>query len=384
KKKQHLTSIQKTQRKLLRLERKETLDTALSQARAKIWEMAEALHATNPRHTPQYYFRLIMQHTRLKGQQRLPSRWNAFLSMEMEQRNKALPEGTDRKRVSEDDIPKEVSDKWHAMSKEEQAAYTEERYQELLARREGRQAPTPSVPIQTFHDARATVANIQQELIGLNTRTGIEALVFIVKSGPLDFNQPYAFYTNERLADYITLATKNTVPEFAKRLEGYCISGINGLKTSYRQTLLNLKAGAAAIINEKLTLATKGQVTRMQYLNFDEHITAIHLIVIDRWLLSIFCAPGDLSSALELQTLIDSWSNDVTRFRKLSEEEFTEWRRQRLAGGPAPARSAKADEETAPSSGPNPKDATASAASSASTSASASASSSTCETPTDF
>ena len=87
-KKQHLTSIQKTQRKLLRLERKETLDTALGQARAKIWEMAEALHATNPRHSAQYYFRLIMQHTRLKSQQRLPSRWNAFLSLEMEQRNK--------------------------------------------------------------------------------------------------------------------------------------------------------------------------------------------------------------------------------------------------------------------------------------------------------
>ena len=66
--------------------------------------------------------------------------------------------------MSEDEIPKEVSQKWHAMSKEEQEAYTEERYQQLLARREGKQAPTPSVPIQTFHDARATVANIQQEV----------------------------------------------------------------------------------------------------------------------------------------------------------------------------------------------------------------------------
>ena len=37
--------------------------------------------------------------------------------------------------------------------------------------------------------------------MALHTRTKVECLLFVVKSGPSDFGQPYGFYTNTRIGD---------------------------------------------------------------------------------------------------------------------------------------------------------------------------------------
>lgn len=71
----------------------------------------------------------------------------------------------------------------------------------------------------------------------------------------------------------------------------------------------------------------------MQYTNFDTHITEVYGLIIHNWPLNTFRAPGELSSATELQALVDAWSTDATRFHELSAEELKEWRlkRHRLA-----------------------------------------------------
>ncbi len=83
----HLTNIQKAQRKLLRADRKEQVDRFVEDAHSKLWEMCEAMHALNPRHSAQYYFRLVMQASRLKSGTRSTSAWHAFVSLESEKAN---------------------------------------------------------------------------------------------------------------------------------------------------------------------------------------------------------------------------------------------------------------------------------------------------------
>ncbi|KAJ2955194.1 hypothetical protein NUW54_g14758 [Trametes sanguinea] len=169
-----------------------------------------------------------MQTTRLQTTKRRTSRWNAFLSKEIQRRNAALDDGETRARVSDGEITREIATQWKAMSEAEQVAATEDVLKELHERQENHKRGVHTVPIQAFHDTRATIATIQRELEDLHTRTGTEVLLFVVRADTKDYTVPYSFYTNKRLADYVLFATQNTTSEFALKLEGYCVSGMQG------------------------------------------------------------------------------------------------------------------------------------------------------------
>ncbi|KAI0704567.1 hypothetical protein C8Q76DRAFT_584958, partial [Earliella scabrosa] len=258
---------------------------------------------------------------------RKPSRWNAFLSLEMEKRNAALPDGAERKRVSEDNLAKEIGVVWRAMSKEEQIAATEARMNEIVDRRTSRQKAIPTLPVQIFHDTRATLANIEHELKGLNVRTGVDVLFIAVKSGPFDYQPPYVFYTHTRIAEFIKFTAKNTVMELAKRMEGYCISGVTGLKQSYRQNILFKRSEASRIINGHMGKSScrRGALTRMVYINFDTHVTGPHRLLCKGWPLLRFRAPGEISSPIELELLIDAWTSGTCYLYKMTDEEYHDW-----------------------------------------------------------
>ena len=53
----------------------------------KVVEPATKLQQLNKKHSIDYYLRLLMQQSRLDAKTRQPSRWNAFLSLEMERLN---------------------------------------------------------------------------------------------------------------------------------------------------------------------------------------------------------------------------------------------------------------------------------------------------------
>lgn len=82
-----LTSLQRVQLKLERQKRVKALKEAVEEVRDDVWEAAKKMHAEFQSHSPDYFFRLIMQTTRLKTRQRKTSRWNAFLSQELQLRN---------------------------------------------------------------------------------------------------------------------------------------------------------------------------------------------------------------------------------------------------------------------------------------------------------
>lgn len=59
---------------------------------------------------------------------------------------------------------KELSARWHEMSEEEQDAATADGIEELSERHDNRKEGTHNVMIKSFHDVRATLGSIQQEV----------------------------------------------------------------------------------------------------------------------------------------------------------------------------------------------------------------------------
>ncbi|KAJ2973987.1 hypothetical protein NUW54_g11965 [Trametes sanguinea] len=313
-----LTPLQKAQLRLEREERKIALNQAVEDARNAVWEAAKQMHEKFQTHTSEYFYRLVLQSSRVASGKRRTSRWNAFVSKEMRRRNAELSEGNERNRVSDGEVLREIAATWKTMSEEEQIAATEEVLKELSERHEDQKKGAHTVPLQAFHDARATIATIQRELEDMHARTGVEALLFVARSETSSFVQPYAFHTSTRLAEFVHAATQSTMSDFALKMEGYCVAGLQGIATNYIQGLLNLKKQAASLIMSKLQEAsTRGPITRMYYVNFDKFITERYGIVLENWPLAKFRAPGDICSRPELDILIASWTSGATRFRSI-------------------------------------------------------------------
>ncbi|KAI1787803.1 hypothetical protein LXA43DRAFT_1097890 [Ganoderma leucocontextum] len=231
-------------------------------AHAKVMAMAEEIRSAYLRHSTKYYYQLIMQ------------------DLEMEQRNADVV--GDRKHLSQDQVTQKIAAVWRAMSEEEQIATTEECMKEIANRRSTRNCKAIMTPIQVFNDNHATTKSVEDELKALNVRTGRNTLLLMTSPGTMEFGQPYAFYTNEQIADFIMLLAKCTVPTLAIKMEGYCISGVQGLKQNYKKTMVTLKTEASNIINAKLSEISGGRLQQVKYKNFDRHVTEQTGIIIEQ------------------------------------------------------------------------------------------------------
>lgn len=64
----------------------------------------------------------------------------------------------------------------------------------------------------------------------------------------------------------------------------------------------------------------------MNYVNFDDAITAKYGIVIEKWPLKEFRTPSKIGSKVEVEVLYYSWENGKMQFRRLSNAEFAQWK----------------------------------------------------------
>ncbi|KAI9063903.1 hypothetical protein FKP32DRAFT_1525835, partial [Trametes sanguinea] len=226
----------------------------------------------------------------------------------------------ERKRVSSEVI-KDIAERWRNMSQEERANAVGDGVEKLAERREGRKHGLHNVSIAAFNDVRATLSTIAQELDNLNGRTGTDILLVAVRSKPDQFNRPYVFYTSDRITQFISSATaqKETINQFAMRIEAACIGGLEEVVHSHKDELQDLKNRTAKLIADKLKQAcVRGQVRKMFYVNFEQHVTLHHGVVLEGWPAGIkFAAPGKFNSIPELQALYTAWDTGAARFRSL-------------------------------------------------------------------
>ncbi|KAH9894834.1 hypothetical protein C8Q73DRAFT_638972, partial [Cubamyces lactineus] len=267
-----------------------------------------------------------MQHSRLRNKRKI-SPWNAFVSQELKKLNAGLDED-DRKRISSD-IIKELAARWRGMSAEERSEAVGDGVEQLSERQEMREHGVHNVPINAFNDIRTSLEILTKQLDYLNGRTGVDIFLVAVRHDTDQYNRPFVFYTNERIAQFVasTAAKSETVQKFAMRMEAACVGGIDEVARSHHSEILQLKAQVRDLIEEKLKRAcTRGKIERMFYVNFDEHITMKYGIVIEGWPFpDKFMAPGKFSSVAELRVLLAAWESGTTYFRSMSNSEWQQW-----------------------------------------------------------
>ncbi|KAG1736612.1 uncharacterized protein EDB91DRAFT_1249918 [Suillus paluster] len=231
--------------------------------------------------------------------------WNAFVRQEVKCANDVLPPGTECQKAPA--MMKDLSERWKDMLKDEHEAIMEDAVGDL-----------------NDHGKR-TLASIDRKLAALNARTGMKIIMLAVHSDVDHFNQPHVFHT-ERAHDFFTACLKSLVHDFAFRLEGFCVAGVQGLAKTHIKEVIQLKRQISELVLQKLqTVAALQKVSQMYYQNFDTNVTAQYRIIIENWLLAKFWAPSDISSHNELSVLYCAWESDATQFRCLTDTEFELW-----------------------------------------------------------
>ncbi|KAI0346615.1 hypothetical protein BDW22DRAFT_1318831, partial [Trametopsis cervina] len=284
--------------------RNEIVNTKLDNALLKVWNLAETLYEDLHTNSIKYWYERLTQHAGKKKHARQTSRWNAFLAKETKLRNDALPSGVPRPKVHE--VASEIRDQWKAMTKDEQAEATEEALVQIADTKEMKKTSTHSVPLNAFHDARATLASVQNQLEPLHHRTGLEMMLVAVRSDGQSVTCPQVWTTGDRVDEFFQLTNRMSLSDFAGKLECFCLSGL------------------------QVDIARPDPVGRMFYVDFERHVTERLGIIVVNWPLAQFASPGAIGSRLELQTLYNAWSTGATHFRRLSPAELKTWQDERF------------------------------------------------------
>ncbi|KAK7447344.1 hypothetical protein VKT23_014054 [Stygiomarasmius scandens] len=342
-----LTNLEKLENKKRRQDQKDRYTARLQEAFGVLMNEAEAMKEEFGKHDTQWYLNEIMQTYRLKQKKKKIAPFQAFISLKMAEINSReslvcllpgfvydgpfaeTPEGQPRKKIPE--CMPAIAEQWAKLSEEEQKAITKDSLMALESNRENRALASHNSSLSAFHDVRTTMEDAKLMLQRLNARTGVESAIFTVRSNSEHFNPPEAWVTSERVASFFELGYKETPHAMATRLEGYCISGVEGVARNYIQETLEMKKEVVKLIHDKLqTAGGKTKIPRMFYKNFDTHITEKYGIKLINWPLDKFCNPSELSARTDVDVLRKAFESNSTYFYKMSSEEYKEWDEKRF------------------------------------------------------
>ncbi|EIW74686.1 hypothetical protein CONPUDRAFT_77955 [Coniophora puteana RWD-64-598 SS2] len=320
------TPADKAAEKERRAENSARYKDMLSAAQDAVWEHAVELQAAFPNHSTEHYFEAIMQMPKYRQQElKSVSKWNAYVFVETEKYNEALPSGQPRAKATE--YQKTLAPIWRDMPLEERDLAVGDRVQVLTEKRANKATGTHSIAIAACHDASKTLDMLASEFSKLAPRCGVRGIIVAVRSDADHLNKPMTYATDEQTLEYFEVITKSNLTTFGRRLEACHVSG---LVNNYRQTLLLLKKDIASYIHGKLIDAAECPVPRMYYVNFDTLVTAKYGVLILNWPLRQLQCPSDINTTAELQVLINSWKNGTTKFYKMTPAEWAEWEEKRF------------------------------------------------------
>ncbi|KAF7799885.1 hypothetical protein EIP86_011127 [Pleurotus ostreatoroseus] len=290
---------------------------ALEEADNTIKSLARALWERFRDHTPQYYYRHLTQQAKKTLTKRKTNMWNAYVHQESQKR---IAEGMDAEKA--DSLASELREKWAAMTKAEKHEATKDAVEALKDRNENKEYALHNTSISSFHDARANLESIEDQLASLHARTGTECILLAVRDSQDSYLPPRTFVTSSRLEEWFAHTTGTSLNKFAGLTEAFVVSGIQGVLVTREKELSQLKHTCSETILEKLKeCAAPDLVGRMNYQNFSA-ITEKYGIIITGWPLTRFVCPSDIKSKMELDLLLSAWKNGTARFERLSPDEL--------------------------------------------------------------
>ncbi|KAI0075053.1 hypothetical protein K474DRAFT_1676624 [Panus rudis PR-1116 ss-1] len=329
------TPAQKAQKKLARKEKAHAVKQDLDEFYARNWAYAREL-AQKYGQTASHWYKTLMQNARVAKTKRKLNLYNVFQSLRLEQLNADIPEGQPHLKSNSREVQARLTSEWRAMSKEEQVEVTKERAAVLEARRESADVGRHNVHIAAFHDVRATLHHVTEQLDFLNKRTDVEFLLLSSRGDMTQYNRPMVWRSSTIMDGFCSNVLSVNTLDLVARMEAYTLAGIKGVKGTYNKELKELRQACSSLIYRQCQeLVSPNPFPKMHYTDFDEYLTRRHRVRYVGWPLDAFKSPFLVTSLVELRVLHANLESGATKFVKLTEEEYAEWRESRT-NRPAP------------------------------------------------
>ncbi|KZT06701.1 uncharacterized protein LAESUDRAFT_652866, partial [Laetiporus sulphureus 93-53] len=158
-----------------------------------------------------------------------------------------------------------------------------------------------SLPVKIF----VPLTFISWQLIALSEHTGMQMILFAMRSTPESYRSLHVFYTNDCLSDFIEFTMKSSVADFSARMDGYVLSGVDAL---IKQKLSKSRfIHSALMLTSLIEEASPCPVVQLTYVNFETNVMIPYWMLIKGWPLSKFCCPSNIGTCMEVQLCLTAW-----------------------------------------------------------------------------
>ncbi|KAI0684969.1 hypothetical protein C8T65DRAFT_748368 [Cerioporus squamosus] len=268
---------------------------------------------------PEYYMRLMFSGGASMQKAREPNAFNAWSHNLAKEANEDADPGEAKKLL---DLQRDHIDEYHSLSKAEKRelieAFKEDRDSRKMGLRvnpRGRQA-----------DANSTFEKIEDLIVGLKCRIGIEGFYCFFKNNSEYQMRPRWYFTSPQLDRYLTGAIKKwDVEVIGAQGEAFSIAGcdIMAFLRNAKSRADWLKKEIQERISASLVKITGNKKAIMQYKSYEKDIVLHYGIELVGWLEGLpFACPSSLPATLEpLQKLLQKIDNGDCHFRRLGASE---------------------------------------------------------------
>ncbi|KAI0687956.1 hypothetical protein BC835DRAFT_1419558 [Cytidiella melzeri] len=257
-----------------------------------------------------------------------PSVWNAWLHYKYQEVNADVPV---EERIPLCNVQRDYANEYYSLTEEEKQHYV---HVYKAYRDEKKSAPRPTAR-EKIQDVVNTSKKIEQLMIGLDNRVGIQGMFCIVRSSTDFAMDPRWFFTSTELEKYLEIAVRKwDTPKIGAQIEAYAVAGgsITGLLRTSKMKARWLKSQIRDKISALLVEITGNENVKMNYVSFEEAIVERFHIILEGWPSGIaFTNPSELSDTLPpLQSVVDALTSGMCKFVRISEAQV-QARRERIA-----------------------------------------------------
>ncbi|OSD00685.1 hypothetical protein PYCCODRAFT_1469127 [Trametes coccinea BRFM310] len=247
------------------------------------------------------------------GPQRKANAYNAYL-------HHLASESNDHVRA--DELSRRHSEEYRELTDEQKQQYVAE----LQENRNSQQFGTRISERSRIHDVKQVCKTIEEAMLGLQARVGIQGFYCIVRSTTAYQLTPRIFFTNRSLDTFLRGAIRGFQPEtIASLSEAFSIAGLDYmsfLRTTGEKVAF-LKSEIRELINQALADATGVPEATMSYVQFTRDVQLKYKVTLEGWTPEELCKPADLPANVTLlQQLRDRLANGQCFFRRLGPSEY--------------------------------------------------------------
>ncbi|KAF8525457.1 hypothetical protein BU17DRAFT_62612 [Hysterangium stoloniferum] len=311
-----LTNEQKAQQR----ERAAGLTKDLNRAHEELLIQAEKISAEHNR-TTQWTKSQLLLGSKMQGQKRSASAWNAFTRKEMEAVNKT------QKLTFSTDLPLDVKARYNSLSDEDYAALIEE----LCDVREDRNAIKCRQPKAVLCDVTETFQALTHEVHAAHLHTGIE-IFYVAAHSSLDQTYEPKSYFSPISQQFCKDILNMDYTVLLHRFEAYALAGVH----SEKRPSVHGKSSRKALEGDCHNMINVGLANillaynidspaKINYDHYEIQVVQQWGVILSQWPCNQFINPGSLNGIENVHLLWQALQEGKCKWVKLTEAELAAW-----------------------------------------------------------